>query len=218
MQQAPVEGVPINYSFDDAEAPTTRTTQYFEMLGNRAIIHDGWKAVTFNGRLPWESRSRYENIDEQQWELYNVQDDPAEAHDLLDGKSLGDLDDPMVKKLIELVGMWWAEAGRYNVLPLDDRFNERLLGRGDLYTTREQLTCGRVRGEVSIATRGAPGSGLGTVLLAPAQNGSRMNCTATVEFKVPLVGGKIESVMGRSLAQQFSVIQRFTAKWITEHA
>jgi arylsulfatase A-like enzyme len=96
VQQAPVEGVPINYSFDDAEAPTTRTTQYFEMLGNRAIIHDGWKAVTFNGRLPWESRSRYENIDEQQWELYNVQDDPAEAHDLLDGKSLGDLDDPMV--------------------------------------------------------------------------------------------------------------------------
>ena len=66
VQQAPVEGVPINYSFDDAEAPTTRTTQYFEMLGNRAIIHDGWKAVTFNGRLPWESRSRYENIDEQQ--------------------------------------------------------------------------------------------------------------------------------------------------------
>ena len=72
--------------------------------------------------------------------MHNIEDDPAEAHDLLDGKSLGDLDDPMVKKLIELVAMWWAEAGRYNVLPLDDRFNERLLGRGDLYTTREQLT------------------------------------------------------------------------------
>jgi Protein of unknown function (DUF2505) len=77
---------------------------------------------------------------------------------------------------------------------------------------------GLVRGEVGIEAHGAPGSGLGTALLAPAQNGSRMNCTATVEFKVPLVGGKIESVMGRSLAQQFSVIQRFTAKWITEHA
>ena len=77
---------------------------------------------------------------------------------------------------------------------------------------------GRVRGEVSIATRGAPGSGLGLVLLAPAQNGSRLKCTATVEFKVPLVGGKIESFIGRQLVQQISEIQRFTAKWITEHA
>lgn len=77
---------------------------------------------------------------------------------------------------------------------------------------------GRVRGEVSIATHGAPGSGLGTALLAPAQNGSRLKCTATVEFKVPLVGGKIESLIGRQLVQQISVLQRFTAKWITEHA
>jgi hypothetical protein len=77
---------------------------------------------------------------------------------------------------------------------------------------------GRVRGEISIATRGAPGSGLGMVLLAPAQNGSRLKCTATVEFKVPLVGGKIESFIGRQLVEQISVIQRFTTKWITEHA
>jgi Protein of unknown function (DUF2505) len=77
---------------------------------------------------------------------------------------------------------------------------------------------GRVRGEVSFATRGAPGSGLGTVLLAPAQNGSRLKCTAIVEFKVPLVGGKIESFVGGLLVQQISEIQRFTAKWIAEHA
>ena len=77
---------------------------------------------------------------------------------------------------------------------------------------------GRVRGEVSFATRGAPGSGLGTVLLAPAQNGSLLKCTATVEFKVPLVGGKIESFIGRQLVQEISEIQRFTAEWITEHA
>jgi hypothetical protein len=77
---------------------------------------------------------------------------------------------------------------------------------------------GRVRGEVSAVTHGAPGSGRGTALLAPAQNGSRMKCTATVEFRVPLVGGTIESVMGRLLVQQISVIQRFTTKWITEHA
>jgi hypothetical protein len=77
---------------------------------------------------------------------------------------------------------------------------------------------GQVRGEVSIAARGAPGSGLGAALLAPAQNGSRLKCTATVEFKVPLVGGKIESFIGRQLVEQIAEIQRFTTKWITEHA
>jgi hypothetical protein len=140
VQQAPIEGVPMNYTFDEPDAPTTHPTQYFEMLGNRGIISDGWKAVTFNGRLPWEARSKYASIDEQQGELYHSDEDPAEANDLMKGRSLSNLDDSMVKKLIELVGMWWAEAGRYNVLPLDDRFNERMLGRGGLYSARSQLT------------------------------------------------------------------------------
>lgn len=77
---------------------------------------------------------------------------------------------------------------------------------------------GMVRGEVDIATHGAPGSGRGSALLAPVQNGSCLTCSATVEFKVPLVGGKIESMIGRLLVPQFSVIQRFTAKWITENS
>jgi hypothetical protein len=77
---------------------------------------------------------------------------------------------------------------------------------------------GQVRGEISIATRGAPGSGRGTALLAPAQNGSRLKCTATLEFKVPLIGGKIESMIGRQLVEQISAMLRFTAEWITEHA
>ncbi|BBY44256.1 hypothetical protein A5765_10950 [Mycolicibacterium celeriflavum] len=73
---------------------------------------------------------------------------------------------------------------------------------------------GVVRGQVSVATSGAPGSGLGKILLSPTPAGSRLKCTATVEFKVPLVGGKIEAVMGRLLVQQISAIQRFTTKWI----
>ena len=77
---------------------------------------------------------------------------------------------------------------------------------------------GQVRGEVSVAARGAPGSGLGVALLAPAQNGSRLKCTVTVEFKVPLVGGKIESFIGRQVVEQIADVQRFTTKWITEHA
>jgi hypothetical protein len=76
---------------------------------------------------------------------------------------------------------------------------------------------GQVRGEVSVAARGAPGSGLGVVLLAPAQNGSRLKCTVTVEFKVPLVGGKIESFFGRQVVEQIADVQCFTTKWITEH-
>jgi arylsulfatase len=140
VQQAPLEGVPMNYSFDDATAPTTHPTQYFEMFGNRGIVNNGWKAVTYNGRLPWESESKYANIDQQEWELYNLDEDPAEANDLLKGRPLTNLEDPMVKKLIHLVGLWWAEAGRYNVLPVDERLQERFYGRGDLYVRRQQLT------------------------------------------------------------------------------
>jgi hypothetical protein len=77
---------------------------------------------------------------------------------------------------------------------------------------------GLVRGEVSTAARGAPGSGLGTVLLAPAPNGSHLKCTATAEVKIPLVGGKIESYIGRQMVEETPVMLRFTAKWITEHA
>lgn len=76
---------------------------------------------------------------------------------------------------------------------------------------------GVVRGEVRQEARGAPGSGLGIVVLAPAKNGSRLKCTATVEFRIPLVGGKIEGLMCRQLAEQTAVIQGFTAKWISEH-
>jgi hypothetical protein len=77
---------------------------------------------------------------------------------------------------------------------------------------------GRVRGEISIVSHGAPGSGLGRVVLAPAKNGSRLSCSATVEFNVPLVGGKIESLISRLLAQQISGLQSYTVKWITEQA
>ena len=77
---------------------------------------------------------------------------------------------------------------------------------------------GRVRGEASIVPHGAPGSGAGTALLSPTRKGCLLKCTATVEFKVPLIGGQVENIMGRLLVQNISVIQRFTTQWITEHA
>jgi arylsulfatase len=58
----------------------------------------------------------------------------------MQGRDLSKLDDPIVRKLVDLVTMWWAEAGKYNVLPLDDRFQERLLGRGELYGVSKQRT------------------------------------------------------------------------------
>jgi hypothetical protein len=74
-----------------------------------------------------------------------------------------------------------------------------------------------MRGEISTAARGAPGSGLGTVLMTP-QNGSRLKCTATVEIKVPLIGGKIAGYVGRQMVEETPVMLDFTAKWITDHA
>jgi arylsulfatase len=153
VQQAPLEGFSMRYSFDAPDAPTNHTTQYFEMLGNRGLVHDGWKIVTFHGRKPWENKAAW-GFDQDHWELYDLDRDPSEAHDLMKGRDSANLDDPMVKKLIELVGMWWAEAGRYQVLPLDDRFQERALGREGLGAQRETITV--YPGTVRVQEHSAP--------------------------------------------------------------
>lgn len=80
------------------------------------------------------------------------------------------------------------------------------------------ISDGTVRGEMSFATHGAPGSGLGTAILLPTPEGSRLECSATVEYKVPFVGGKIEGFIGGQLVDQISAVQDFTTKWITEHS
>jgi arylsulfatase A-like enzyme len=128
--QAPIEGVSMLYSFNDANAPTTKQVQYFEMVGNRGIWYKGWKAVTFHGRLPWENKAKW-SFDEDKWELYNVEKDFSECHNLADKQP---------EKLRQLLEMWWAEAGKYNVLPLDDRFSARLTGREGLEKERTSYT------------------------------------------------------------------------------
>jgi Protein of unknown function (DUF2505) len=96
------------------------------------------------------------------------------------------------------------------------------LYRGDLNILRNEtwrpIGSRRVSGEISVAASGAPGSGRGEALLAPLGNGSRLTFTATVEFKVPLVGGKIESYIASQLVEGIGEIQRFTTSWIAEHA
>jgi arylsulfatase len=109
VPQLPLHGVSLRYSFADATAPTTHGTQYFEMFSHRAIVHDGWKAVSFHRR-----GESYEN---DRWELYRLDEDFSECRDLAQSE-------PRV--LERLVAQWWVEAGKYGVLPLDDRgFPER---------------------------------------------------------------------------------------------
>ena len=114
ISQTPIQGVSMRYSFDDASANSRRRVQYFEMFGNRAIYCDGWKAVS----------RHYENSDYdlEPWELYHVAEDFSESNDLSQ-------EHPAL--LQKLIALWHVEAGKYDVLPLDDRSVE-LFGRPPL--------------------------------------------------------------------------------------
>ncbi len=114
VAQKPVEGVSMAYTFDDPKAPSTRRTQYFEMFGNRAIYHDGWVACTTPHLAPWQDSMMTAEVDVisgYRWELYNLAEDFSEAVDLADREPA---------RLEELKLLFYAEAARHNVLPLDD--------------------------------------------------------------------------------------------------
>jgi len=127
--QKPVEGVSMVYTFDDANAPSKRTTQYFEMFGNRGIYHDGWVAATTPPIAPWVSIAKPIDVDDYKWELYHVSEDFSEARNLADGEPA---------KLKELQELFWTEAAKYNALPIDNSRIERF----DV-TNRPSLTTGR---------------------------------------------------------------------------
>ena len=131
--QWPIEGVSMVYTFANAQAPSQHKTQYFEMIGNRAIYHDGWVARTIH-KAPWEAAPR-RPLDQDIWELYNVEEDFAETNDLA-------TKDP--QRLKELQDLFMAEAEKYNVLPIDDRsierFDPKIAGRPDLMDGRTSLT------------------------------------------------------------------------------
>ena len=119
VDQKPMDGVSMVYSFNDGKAPSKRNTQYFEMQGNRAIYHDGWVAATTPYRLPWQTLggvSKYPSRDFK-WELYNIDDDFSEADDLAD---------KYPDKLKELQALFYSEAKKNNVLPLDGSMAERV--------------------------------------------------------------------------------------------
>ena len=127
-RRAPIDGVAMNYTFDDASTPSRHDTQHFEMLGNRAIVNGRWKAVAYRPRTSPGSQSNI-RFDEDHWELYDLDDDPSECRDLLAAEDVRDVGHPMAQRLIELVGLWWAEARRYAILPLDVRLAAGALAR-----------------------------------------------------------------------------------------
>ncbi len=127
VTQSPIEGFSFTHILDDNDAGSKHHTQYFEMFGHRSIFHDGWRAV-----CPWPGPSFAEaekplgtpitadmltELDATGWELYNLAEDPTENNDLAAGNKA---------KLIELISMWYTEAGKYNVLPIDSRLTMRI--------------------------------------------------------------------------------------------
>ena len=134
VQQMPLHGVSMAYSFDDAAAAERRETQYFEMFCNRGIYHKGWTAVTRHS-TPWVMTPS-PPLDDDVWELY-APDDWTQSHDLA-------AEQP--EKLAELQRLFLIEATKYNVLPLDDRrverFNADLAGRPTLISGTRQLLFG----------------------------------------------------------------------------
>lgn len=132
--QVPMDGISLLYAFEDAGAAERRTTQYFEMAGNRAIYHDGWFAGTIH-KAPWEAQPRA-SLEEDTWELYDVRSDFSLSNDLAASNP---------EKLAEMQALFLEEARRNNVLPIDDRTFERLtdpaaVGRPDLFAGRDSIT------------------------------------------------------------------------------
>lgn len=132
-EQTPIEGVSMLYTFDDPKAKSHHTTQYFEILCNRSIYHDGWLAGTLH-RAPWEQKPRT-TLENDKWELYDTRSDFSLRNDL-------SAKNP--EKLKEMQALFMKEATKYSVLPLDDRvferFDAKLVGRPDLMEGRTSLT------------------------------------------------------------------------------
>jgi arylsulfatase A-like enzyme len=112
IEQMELHGTSMAYSFHDAQAPSTHVSQYFEILGNRAIYHDGWVAACFHGRLPWIRLAGFEfDGPHERWELYNVAEDFSQSVDLAA---------QMPDKLAELQVLFDEHARRYGVYPMRD--------------------------------------------------------------------------------------------------
>jgi arylsulfatase len=133
VQQAPIEGTSMLYSFNEPDAPERHDLQYFEMAGNRGIYFKGWSAVTRHS-TPWLPAEQLPALDDDVWELYDGNADWTQAYDLAAKEP---------DRLATLQRLWLIEAVKHNVLPIDDRRFERLnatiAGRPQLITGNRQV-------------------------------------------------------------------------------
>jgi arylsulfatase len=130
IEQSPIEGVSMMYTFDarNATAPSTHHTQYFEMFGDRALYHDGWIASTRVMRPPWVTVANTGDVLDYPWELYDLGNDWTQYEDVAARNPA---------KLKELQALFWKEADKYQVRPLDNTVVERLIA------ARPSLSAGR---------------------------------------------------------------------------
>jgi arylsulfatase len=116
VAQKPLDGTSLVYTFDNPKAPERHTTQYFELVGNRALYKDGWMASTTPLRLPWVVLGAEPSPDDFKWELYNINEDFSQTNDLAA---------KFPDKLKELQAAFDVEAKKFNVYPLDSSFGSR---------------------------------------------------------------------------------------------
>jgi arylsulfatase len=131
VAQKPIEGVSMVYTFNDPKAPDRRKSQMFELVSNRGMYQNGWMASSL-AYLPWAATRTGYDPDKAKWELYDIAHDFSQADDLATKNP---------DKLKELVDLWWAQAARHDVLPLDwrsvERLSEQITGRPTLATGRK---------------------------------------------------------------------------------
>lgn len=169
VAQKPIEGVSMAYSWDkaNANAPSTRHTQYFEMFGNRAIYHDGWIASTTPPAAPWllGLGKMPDVVNGYNWELYNLNDDYSQANDLATANP---------DKLREMQDLFLLEAAKYNVFPLDND----LLVRAT--TPRPSAIAGRTAFTYTGAISGLPTGNAPNIL--------NKSYTITADIEIPPTG------------------------------
>jgi arylsulfatase A-like enzyme len=193
--QHPLEGVSFTATFDDAGATTSKETQFFSMLGTRAIWHNGWKAATAVPAAP----GSWGDFHQQRWELFDTSSDVSECHDLSEQHPV---------KLQELVALWWAEAGKYGALPLESR------GAVEILTTeRPQLSKPRSRYVYFPGGAGVPES------VTPNIRNRSYTIGAEMQIESPEAGGVIFSQGSRFGGHALYVTDgrlKYVYNWIGE--
>jgi arylsulfatase A-like enzyme len=179
IKQKPIEGVSMAYTFDatNAKAPSKRDTQYFEMFANRGLYHDGWYACTTPPEAVWLLGAKpLPPVNDYKWELYNIAEDYSQANDLATKNP---------DKLKELQAIFMTEAGKYQVLPLDNSILPRLL------TPRPSAVAGKTEFTYKGENANIPVGNAPSIL--------DKDYTITAEITVPKAGaeGMIATMGGR---------------------